>query len=47
MENNVDLEIKENDSKNDKKVHAENMRLKKEIKRLENEINQLKLFIGG
>lgn len=31
----------------DKKVHAENMRLKKLIKALQKELEELKRFIGG
>lgn len=31
----------------DKKVYAENMRLKKQIKALQKEIEKLKRFIGG
>ena len=33
--------------KEDRKVQAENMRLKKQIKQLEEEIARLKQFIGG
>lgn len=31
----------------DRKVHAENMRLKKYIKQLEEELDALKKFVGG
>lgn len=33
--------------KEDRKVQAENMRLKKQIYELEREVNDLKRFIGG
>lgn len=33
--------------KEDRKVQAENMRLKKQIKHLEEELAKLKQFIGG
>lgn len=33
--------------KEDRKVQAENMRLKKQIKQLEEELANLKQFIGG
>ena len=50
MENNVKLEekieLKDTDKKYDRKLQAENMRLRKEIKRLETELNQLKQFLG-
>lgn len=42
MEQLQDLQFKE-----DRKVQAENMRLKKRIYELEKEIKQLKDFIGG
>lgn len=35
------------DKKQDKKVQAENMRLKKYIYQLEKELDDLKRFIGG
>lgn len=40
------MEQMENQIKEDRKVQAENMRLKKRLHELEKEIENLKLFIG-
>ena len=44
MEQEIQAQTSEKD---DKKVHAENMRLKKYIYALEREIEALKKFVGG
>ena len=41
------VEQQEQDKRDGRTVHGENIRLKKYIKELEKEIEQLKKFIGG